>query len=409
MDRVERAELSQYQRAVVAAAEQHLEEIGVSYRFNRRWFLRMAVTGAATAATGGAIASLVAACGGSSTSSGASSGLDVSKLPKTKKLTGFQFSFWMDPATYDSYQAQFGYKPEFTVFSPPAITEIPKLQQHGDLYDIVSLSSNQLKFFVDADVLQPWDTSAIPNYKNIFSVFPKIDNGRSNGKPYEVPFFWGHNAIAYNADLVDPADGNTVAGLFNPKYKGKVAMQNHAAESFAVAGLYLGVKDPFHMTDAEYQKAKDALVKQKTLVRAYWNQLGELPQLFKSKEVAIAWAWPPIVGMLKGSGVNIKFIDLLKEGGIGWDDGIGLSKRAQNVYEAHVYANWCLGADNIKWIAEHQNYPSTSQQALKVLTPDQVTALKLDDPSAFLSKLAFQDYYYEADKVTQLWQQVQTA
>lgn len=396
-------ELNKQEAAVVAACEQHMEEIGVDRRFNRGEFIRMGLMSGGLLLTGG----LLAACGEGGAKPSTTGAKAAATAKSTGKLNGYTTAYFSKADFYADYKAKHGYVPKWTAFAR-AEEQIPKIQQHPGLFDVCMTSINRAKVWVESGVLQEWDLSAIPNYERIYKTFRDIDRERMEGNAYEVAFFWGRDSIAYNTDHVDDAAGQKIASLFDPKYKGKIGMQNSAAESFAVAGLHLGVKDPFRMTDDEYQAAKDLLIKQKPLVRSYWTEPGELGQLFSSGEVVISWAWPPVVSLSKG--VPVTFVRAPEEGGIAWDGGMGLCKGAKNVHEAHVLADWLLTPPAIKWMADNTNNASTSELAADVLTPEQLESFGLKgSPDALLSKLHFQDYVYEMDKVAKLWQEVQTA
>lgn len=396
---------------IVASVDAYLDREHPEPGFDRAAFLRMVLGGVGA----GVGLGLLAACGGGASDSSSAAGAATqaqtgAAASSGGSLSGLQYSFFMDKPQYASFESEYGYAPTWTVYNPPPTTQIPKIQQRPSQWDVCVLPSSASGFFMDADILQPWDTAQIPNYATIFPKFIEIDNSRTNDQPYEIPILWGHNSISYASDALSEADASTIEVLFDEAFKGRIAMQNQAQESFAVAGLYLGFSDPYRMTEDEYEQAKELLIKQKPLVRAYWSQVGDLATLFANGEVVVAWSWPVVPSLVaEQSGPSTAFVPFLEQGGTGWDSGLGLTKEAKNVTEAHAYANWALSEPNIKWMAEKNNYASVSETANTVLTPEQVELYGLDDPDATLAKLAFQDYYYEADKVQKMWEEVQVA
>lgn len=394
-------ELTNMEAQVVAACDQYVEETGVESGFDRRTFVRLSLLSSGLLAGAG----LLAACGGSDPASSATKSTSVMK--PTGKLYGYTTAYFSKPAMYADFSSQYKTRPEWTAFAR-AEEQIPKIQQNPGSWDVCMTSGSRAQVWMDSGVLQPWDTSRMPHYQDLYGTFKDNSVKQFGGKPFEVPFFWGRDSVAYNTDHIDAVDGQKIASLFDSKYKGKIAMQNSASESFAVAGLHLGVAEPFRMSDAELAEAKKLLISQKKLIRTYWTEPGELAGLFSSGEVLIGWAWPPVVTMAKDT--PIEFVPVPDEGGIAWTGGLGLTKNAKNLYEAHMLADWLLTAPALRWMADNTNNASTSKASEKELTSDELTHFALKpSPEKLLSRLHFQDYVYKADKIQSMWQEVQTS
>ena len=59
-----------------------------------------------------------------------------------------------------------------------------------------------VKYFATSGLVQPWDTSLIPNFKHLNPFMVKA--GQYNGKQYGIPDDWGFDAILYRTDKVKP-------------------------------------------------------------------------------------------------------------------------------------------------------------------------------------------------------------
>ena len=76
----------------------------------------------------------------------------------------------------------------------------------GARYDVAHPCGYRYKDWVDLDVLQPWDTSLIPNFS---SLNPKLmPAGQFDGQQYFVPLDWGFIAPLVNLDHVDGERGD---------------------------------------------------------------------------------------------------------------------------------------------------------------------------------------------------------
>ena len=78
--------------------------------------------------------------------------------------------------------------------------------------------------FVSQGLIQPWDTSLLPSFKNLNPFL--VEKGQINGKQYMIPWDWGYASLLYRSDKIDPADATGWELAWNPKYKGKISLWN---------------------------------------------------------------------------------------------------------------------------------------------------------------------------------------
>ena len=120
--------------------------------------------------------------------------------------------------------------------------------------------------WVDLGVLQPWDTSLIPNYS---ALNPNLMRVRDRRRPA----------------VLHPARLGLHRAAREPRPRGRAARRRSASCSTSatrarsrgstrsnmmyIAGLLLGVGDPFDMTDEELAEVRDFLISKKPLVRFY--------------------------------------------------------------------------------------------------------------------------------------------
>ena len=57
--------------------------------------------------------------------------------------------------------------------------------------------------YVNSGLVQPWDTSLLPSYKNLNPAL--TERGVVNGQQYFIPWDWGYASILYRTDMVDAA------------------------------------------------------------------------------------------------------------------------------------------------------------------------------------------------------------
>jgi putative spermidine/putrescine transport system substrate-binding protein len=192
-----------------------------------------------------------------------------------------------------------------------------------------------------------------------------------------MPGFFQMDSIGYNAGKIQ-AENNSLSwgDLFNPKYRGKVAMYGidwlgmlNAAMGMQALGLFKPV-DMSSMTEKEVDTVilflKDK--KKEGHFRAMWKAYGELVNLMASEEVWIADAWWPVIVEVAGKGIPVHYA-VAKEGYRAWCNGYGIAVNSKNVDLAYEWLNYWMdgypGAQQSKI-----GYFSTSSGYDKYLEPD---------------------------------------
>jgi spermidine/putrescine transport system substrate-binding protein len=353
-------------------------------RFGRREFLRYAgYTGVALST-----ASLLAACKDAETGAGGPQGSAQASIPPIEQETGglevFDWSGYGNGDYYPKEEKKYlwgqyakatGDTPKFVLYEndDSAYTKVVA----GARYDVVHPCGYRYKDWVDLDVLQPWDTSLIPNFSDLNAKL--MPAGQFDGKQYFVPLDWGFIAPLVNTDHVDTSD-ESFGVLFDEKYKGKIAWID-TLNMMVVAGYYLGMENPWDMTDEELAEVRDFLVSKKGLVRFYWNQSYDFWLAFKKEEVWAGYSWPDTVGYADAANMNYRYMQP-KEGRISWVCGLGLFADIENYHHAHEYVDSWASTDAAEFLLAYYYYGHTNTKAdLSVVSDGVRTALGLDDPT----------------------------
>ena len=192
-----------------------------------------------------------------------------------------------------------------------------------------------------------------------------------------MPGFFQMDSIGYNAGKIQ-AENNSLSwgDLFNPKYRGKVAMYGidwlgmlNAAMGMQALGLFKPV-DMSSMTEKEVDTVVDFLKdrKKEGHFRAMWKAYGELVNLMASEEVWIADAWWPVVVEVASKGIPVHYA-VAKEGYRAWCNGYGIAVNSKNVDLCYEWLNFWMdgypGAQQSKI-----GYFSTAGTYDKYLAPD---------------------------------------
>lgn len=177
-----------------------------------------------------------------------------------------------------------------------------KLAAGNTQYDMVVIVSSLAQPAIKAGFVEPLNLEKIPNFDNVYPPFQKLDFLQKDSKQYGVPNDWDILPVTVNADVVD---GCAYDVLFDPRYKGRIAMWDDVATLGTVAAN-MGFDDVWSLSDEELAKVKQKLLEQKPLIRTYWSTGGEITQLFATGEVVASLSWSYVTEQLQEQGMNVR-------------------------------------------------------------------------------------------------------
>ncbi len=294
----------------------------------------------------------------------------------------FTWSGYDDPGFFPDYVKKHGANPNMPIF-PDEEEALQKLRA-GFVADVVHPCNSSVGRWNDAGVVQPLDTSRLSHWSDLFESLTTIANAQLEGKQYFVPIDWGNTSIIYRPDLVDITEESWTI-LWDERYKGKLSVAAGAEETAAIAAIVAGAKDPFNMTDEELAKVKDLFLKQKPLLRFYWDSNTTIEAGLASGELVAATGWNSSVITLRKQGVEVKFMQP-KEGILTWCCGLVLAKSATNIDAAYDLLNAMTSPEAGKWLVEQQGYGHSNKKTFDLVDDKTLAERGLPkDPTTLLS------------------------
>ncbi|HTR87906.1 MAG TPA: PotD/PotF family extracellular solute-binding protein [Reyranella sp.] len=302
-------------------------------------------------------------------------------------------------ASYDMRDAILGEFVKRTNITPKTFVS-PSTQARVDRIrtapvDCILLDAPFAAYANSESLLQPIEIAKLKNWDKMH---PLLKNGQAApGAPLGVganpgrmmytdesktkitfmPAFFQMDSVGYNAGKIQTENNSLSWGdLFNPKYRGKVAMYGidwlgmlNAAMGMQALGLFKPV-DMSNMTEKEVDTVIAFLKEKKKEChfRAMWKAYGELVNLMASEEVWIADAWWPVIVEVAGKGIPVHYA-VAKEGYRAWCNGYGIAATTKNLDVAYEWLNYWMdgypGAQQSKI-----GYFSTSGGYDKYLEPE---------------------------------------
>ena len=274
----------------------------------------------------------------------------------------------------------------------------------GTTYDMVSASSDLPQRLYDAGLLMEIDATKLTNYPDLYEQFQRPPYITFDDKLYGVNFAWGPTIILYNPDEVaeTPTSWNA---LLDEQYSGKITTWNYPLQ-IAQYALLLDPKpeDPFLLDDEQLAQVKDILVRQRPLVRKYWDLGGEIAELFLNGEVVISDGWSWITLQIQDSEGAVAEATP-EEGVTGWSDSWCSSNKAPNPELALQWADYMIGPEGQMGVIENLNYSITNSKVVETLPTELREQLRMVDVPAEYAKIHMWKFVPNYDKWVQIWQE----
>jgi spermidine/putrescine transport system substrate-binding protein len=258
-------------------------------------------------------------------------------LAQDADLIVFDYAGFEDPNFHTTYTAAHGASPTFAFFGD----EDEALQKvtSGFQADVTKICAGSLARWMDAGILEAWDTSRITNFANID---PVLLHGASDadGNLFYVPTEWGTTAIAYNPEEVTADQVASLQVFADPAFAGRMTIPDNVDDAWALAYLATGVTDITTVTEDQFQAAAAWLRTVHPNLRTYWTDPAELAQLHATGEILISWAWNETFPTLKEEGVPVEFQREPAEGSSVWYCGlVNMTNDQGSEDKAYDYVN----------------------------------------------------------------------
>lgn len=230
--------------------------------------------------------------------------------------------------------------------------EMVSLMSKGG-YDLVTASGDASLRLIAGKRVQPINTALIPNWKNLD---PRLQDGGwyvVDKQVYGTPYQWGPNVLLYNTEVFKQAP-TSWSVVFEPQQlpdgkpnKGRVQAYDGPIY-IADAALYLkstqpalGIKDPYELTETQYQAVLELLRKQQPLVHRYWHDATVQMSDVKNEGVVASSSWGYMVNGLLADKQPVAST-IPKEGATGWADTTMLHSEAKHPNCAYKWMDWSL-------------------------------------------------------------------
>jgi len=230
-------------------------------------------------------------------------------------------------------------------------------------YDVANPSDYIIKALIKNHQLAPLDHSQLHNLNNTAERFR--NSSFDPGSYYSVPFLVSFAGIGYDRTKVkETVDSWGI--LWNPKYKDHILMLDDPMDCFAVALKWMGYSVNTQKRE-ELEAARDALLKQKPLVKVYNST--NYDEILASGDVWLAHGWNGDIAKVGAHNPNIAFV-VPREGSALSVDYLVIPRTAPHKREAHIFINYFLSAKVGAAVTNFNSFSTANEASKPFIHPD---------------------------------------
>lgn len=214
----------------------------------------------------------------------------------------------------------------------------------GGDFDVFAANTAELVYYIDQELVEPLQLSNIPNTANQLPRFRNLHNipgiTRQN-KIFAIPYTYSEMGLIYDRKQFSAAP-NSMAAMWDPRYKGRVLLFDTSGHNFSIASLLLG-GSPFRIKDKEFGKVVGHLIALRRNALTFYTMPEEAVELFRENSVALLFAnyGRQQFKLLRDAGADVGYV-IPREGALAWLDCWAVTRAAKNKRLAESWINYML-------------------------------------------------------------------
>lgn len=286
---------------------------------------------------------------------------------------------YADPDLVQVFEQRHGVKVEVTLISSDDVMWERLSVGQGNDFDVFAVNTAELQRYIDKGISIPLNPANIPNAAKQLPRFrdlAAIPGITRKGEVYAIPYTYSEMGLIYDPKVFKtPPDSFSV--MWDKRYKGRVLAYQASEHNFSLAAMALGLKDPFHIAEADFRRVSRHLVELRRNVLSFYGSPEEATALFMDNRIALLFAnyGTQQVSMLKKAGADIGYV-IPKEGALAWLDCWAITRGARNQKLAEAWINYTLETQVSHALIERQGLSNTLEAPATVHDADRILWLQ---------------------------------
>ncbi len=322
------------------------------------------------------------------------------------ELNLYIWSEYIDPDILRDFESQSGLHVNLSLYESSE-EMLAKIQYAGGAsqYDVVVVSNMMIPLMAQLELLQPLDSTQLPNLANLDSAF--ISPSYDPGNRYSAAYQWGTVGLMYNRGRLPQLDPSWGV-LFEPtRQVGSFILIDEMRDQLGAALIYLG--HSANSVDAEQVKAAGQLVlaaKKSRHARGFEAGVGGKNRVAAGTvDMAVVWNGDALRAIDEAAELDLAYV-LPREGSMLWADVMAIPGKAPNVDGAHQFINFILDADVGARLSNYNQYATPNRAALPGIDATDRGNPVLYPPATVMRQLQYQQ---DVGEHARLYDEVWTA
>jgi spermidine/putrescine transport system substrate-binding protein len=288
-----------------------------------------------------------------------------------------------DPALLEPFEKKFDVKINTKDYEGTG-TALALIEQSrpGD-WDVFVVDSADVPRVVAAGILAPLPEAEFP-WADIFPELRQEQLHFKDGKMYAAPEKFGYNTLAYNKAKVDPADMRKTSVLWDPKYKGKIAVYDYYIPLMGMVAIGLGMK-PSDISEATLPQIREKLFEIKDNAALVGDVVTSQTALATGQVDLIAGGGEYVTAGLHQENPDLDWV-LPDDGGVRWMQAIGVFAGSERKELATEFVKYILSPEGQARLATSSCYWAMPANTKAALSDEEKAVLRWAEQPGFIAK-----------------------
>lgn len=286
---------------------------------------------------------------------------------------------YADPDVVRAFERRHGVRVELAVVASDTDLWERISAEDGTRFDVFAVNTAELQRYLARGLVQSIDLARVPNTRRQLPRFRKLSaiaGLMRGGQVYGIPYTYAEMGLIYDrAQFAQPPE--SIAVLWDPKYKGRVIAYNGASHNVSLAAQSLGARSPFAVPGGDWPKLVDRLIALRRNVLGFYSTPEESVQLFRSHQSAVLFANYGMqqVRLLRAAGEDVGYV-IPREGALAWLDCWVITRRAGDPALAHAWIDYMLEEAVSGLLESRQGLASTIRESASATDGDRLLWLE---------------------------------
>jgi spermidine/putrescine transport system substrate-binding protein len=252
----------------------------------------------------------------------------------------------------------------------------------GD-WDLMVIDSIDVRRAVEKGLFSPLPDAELP----LSDMFPEIvldAQTKFDGKRYAVTEKFGYVAIGFNGEKVKRDELQHMSALWEPKFKGRIALYDYYLPMIGLVAMGLGKKTADLKGD-DLPAIKDALLKMKANARMTGEITASQTALATGEVDVLVGGGEFVTAGLRKDNPAMEFT-LPQEGGILWSQALGVFADSKKKDLALKFVKYVMSPEGQERLATASCFWGMPANRKAKLSDDEKGSLRFDEQPQFLAR-----------------------